>query len=692
MIRRCSSWGATCFLFVFVSGIAFADEPAKSLAKTTYTYKKVGDVQVQADVYRPAGVEPRPVVVWIHGGALIVGSRLSIPRNILELCTRKKLILVSIDYRLAPEVKLPEIAADLKDAFRWLHAEGPKLFQADTKHVVVTGGSAGGFLTMLSGAIAQPKPQALLAYWGYGDIDGPWTMAASKDHGMNTPEDTKTGLASVNQGKVWTNSDDPSVQKGRGLYYRGLRQTGAWGREVTGIDAAKQPGKLDPYCPVKLITKDYPPILMIHGTADTDVPYSCSTDMARELKKHGIVHELISIPNAEHGLRDGDPQLIAKANARALDFILQHATGKTEAAVDKQVAAQLAAIAQAGPQGAGSEAARAAQLDLSKRGVEILPELLIAMDTSNVVAANWYRIVFEQIVAREKKRPDAVWPIAFFKEYVSDASRVGRPRRLVLALLDEFEPNFSKAWYSTRLADPAFRHEAVSRALAAGNQALAAQDNELAKTEFRKAFENARDSSQVVQAADKLKALGETPDVVGHLGLVNEWWLVGPFDAPEKTGFNKIFEPESKVDLKAKYEGQGGTEIAWLRHHTDDTLAQLNLMSAISSTKEAVAYAYTELDVPEAQQAQLGCGADDNCTVWLNGQKVLAREQWLNGTRFDRFVTPIALKAGRNTLLVKVCQGPQHKDPEVSNNWSMQLRLCDNQGKGIKFKIVAPDE
>lgn len=691
MIRDCSSWGATCFLLVIMSGLAFGDEVPQPLAKTTYVYKQVGDVQVEADVYRPAGIEPRPVVVWIHGGALIVGSRTQVPRNILELCTKERLILVSIDYRLAPEVKLPEIVTDLKDAFRWLHEQGPKLFQADTGHIVVAGGSAGGFLTMLSGAIIQPKPQALVAYWGYGDIDNKWTMSASTHHGMNTPEDNKLGLAAVNQGKVLTNSDDPVVQKGRGLYYRGLRQTGAWSREVTGIDAAREPGKLDPYCPVKLITKHYPPILMIHGTADTDVPYSCSSDMARELRKHEVFHELITVPNAEHGLRDGDPQLVAIANARALQFILEHATARipsANAAVDLSVQSLLAAIAKAGPQGAGSEQARAAQVELSKRGVEILPELLVAMDTQNVVAANWYRIVYEQIVAREKQRTNVVWPIAFLKEYVSDASRTGRPRRLVLALLDGFEPNFSKDWYPTRLTDPAFRHEAVARALQAGEQALKSKDNDLAKAEFSKAFENARDSSQVVQAAEKLRSLGETPDVIGHLGLVVDWWLVGPFDAPGKTGFNKVFEPENKVDLQAKYQGQGGSEIAWIKHHSTDILGQVNLISAISTTREAVAYAYTELDVSQAVAAQLGCGADDNCTVWLNGQKVLAREQWLNGTRFDRFVTPIKLAAGRNTLLVKICQGPQHKDPEVSNNWSLQLRLCDNQGQGIKFAAM----
>ncbi|HEY2250596.1 MAG TPA: hypothetical protein VGH74_06030, partial [Planctomycetaceae bacterium] len=70
---------------------------------------------------------------------------------------------------------------------------------------------------------------------------------------------------------------------------------------------------------------------------------------------------------------------------------------------------------------------------------------------------------------------------------------------------------------------------------------------------------------------------------------------------------------------------------------------------------------------------------------------VLAREQWLNGTRFDRFITPITLVEGRNTLLVKVCQGPQHKDPEVPNNWSLQLRLCDEHGRGVAFKTAVPE-
>jgi len=212
-----------------------SDQP---LIKTTHVYKTVGDVKVEADVSRPEGAEARPVVVWIPGGPLIVGSRSQVPQPILELCTRERFVFVSLDYRLAPEVKLPEIAADVQDAFRWLHEQGPKLFGADTRRIVVTGGSAGGFLTMLSGAIVTPKPTALVAYWGYGDIDGEWTRSKSTNHGVPVPRDE--ALAAVGK-KVLTNTDDPAEGKARGGYYRHLRQTGGWSLGVTGMTRRKNP-------------------------------------------------------------------------------------------------------------------------------------------------------------------------------------------------------------------------------------------------------------------------------------------------------------------------------------------------------------------------------------------------------------------------------------------------------------------
>lgn len=116
----------------------------------------------------------------------------------------------------------------------------------------------------------------------------------------------------------------------------------------------------------------------------------------------------------------------------------------------------------------------------------------------------------------------------------------------------------------------------------------------------------------------------------------------------------------------------------------------VNLVQSLAAAKEAVGYAYAEVDAPRAMTGQLRAGADDNCTVWLNGEKVLARSQWLNGHRLDRFVAPVQFREGRNTVLVKICQGPQHKDPQVPNNWSLQLRFCDASGKGLPLRTVVP--
>lgn len=344
----------------------------------------------------------------------------------------------------------------------------------------------------------------------------------------------------------------------------------------------------------------------------------------------------------------------------------------------------LALIAGVGPRGQGTVEARQARDRLSRRGPEVLPPLLLAMDTPDPVAANWYRTIYEDIVARELASQSPAWPLEFLKEYIRDTRRKGRPRRLVLGLLERLEPGFTAQWLPERLEDPEFRYEAVALTLATGERALRENKDVEARNAYRKAFDAARDSAQVTSAAAKLKSLGEPADPVKHLGLVTQWWMIGPFDAPQKTGFAAVFEPERRVDLTARYRGQAG-EIVWKQHRETSPLGQVDLNAVLGTTREAVGYAWTELEVPRDQAAQLRCGADDNCSVWLNGEKVFAREQWLNGTRFDRFIAPIRLNAGRNTLLVKVCQGPQHKDPEVPNNWSLQLRLCDDDGRGIEF-------
>lgn len=119
MNTRCSAVLSLFFVVLSTAASQAADE--SPWTQETVVYKTVGPTEIQADVYRRGGTQPRPAIVWIHGGALIMGDRHSVPKDLIELAKANNYVLVSLDYRLAPEVKLSEIIADVKDAFAWLH-------------------------------------------------------------------------------------------------------------------------------------------------------------------------------------------------------------------------------------------------------------------------------------------------------------------------------------------------------------------------------------------------------------------------------------------------------------------------------------------------------------------------------------------------------------------------------------------
>ena len=130
-----------------------------------------------------------------------------------------------------------------------------------------------------------------------------------------------------------------------------------------------------------------------------------------------------------------------------------------------EIADDLSAVARTGPGGRGSVAARKATDRLSRNGLELLPRLLEAMDTDNIVAANWYRTVYERITRRELARdPVPDFPVSLLKTYVANPKRQGRVRRLVLDLVERLEPGTTDSLIPRLLSDPEFRDDAVAAA------------------------------------------------------------------------------------------------------------------------------------------------------------------------------------------------------------------------------------
>jgi hypothetical protein len=263
-------------------------------------------------------------------------------------------------------------------------------------------------------------------------------------------------------------------------------------------------------------------------------------------------------------------------------------------------------------------------------------------------------------------------------------------RRLALDVLTKLDPAAPATLIPPLLDDPEFRRDAVAAALAAGDRAVKEQDEAAALTALGRAFDAAREVDQVRAAATKLKSLGREVSIVEHLGFVVDWSVVGPFNGPEYKTFATVFPPEREIKLDATYNAQAG-KVSWRSHRTLDEFGTVDLVKAVAATDDAAAYAFTFIESPTARDAEIRCGADDNIQVWLNGKRVFAKEEWQNGTRLDRFIAPVQLRAGANDLLVKVCQGPKYRDPGMANPWSLQLRICDSSGRGIRFTTTSRD-
>ena len=270
------------------------------IATTTFTYKTVDGLPVKLDLHRADDDARRPVVVWIHGGALIVGHRAGIDRRAKDLLLDAGYAIVSIDYRLAPETKLPDIISDVEDAFSWLQRHGRQRLNVDVGKVAVIGGSAGGYLTLTAGYRARPRPTVLVSFFGYGDLIGDWYSQPSKHPRHHIIKTTEAVARSQVGGKPISDARDRPGNGGG--FYQYCRQHGIWPLEVSGWDPHTQAEKFHPFMPVKNVTEDYPPALLIHGTDDTDVPYEQSVMMVDQFKRHGVEHELITIHGGEHGL------------------------------------------------------------------------------------------------------------------------------------------------------------------------------------------------------------------------------------------------------------------------------------------------------------------------------------------------------------------------------------------------------
>ncbi len=353
------------------------------------------------------------------------------------------------------------------------------------------------------------------------------------------------------------------------------------------------------------------------------------------------------------------------------------------AAESTSTAALLGALRDVDRDGKGHRAATAAWAELTARSTaDDLPTILSALDGAGPLAANWLRSAADAVAERSLEKEGRL-PTAGLQQFLNDKRHDGRARRMAFEWIARADPAARERLVPQMLEDPSLelRREAVARVLDAAAKALDDKQNDQAIAIYGRALVAARDLDQVKIVTEALDKLGRPVDLSRHFGFLQDWQLIGPFDNRAGKGFDVAYPPEKEVDLAEMFVGQDGKMIAWQAEHTDDAYGQVDLNKALGKFKGAVAYAVAAFQSDRAGPAELRLGTEAANKVWLNGQLLsTANVYHANGT-MDQYVGRGQLKAGKNLILLKICQNEQTED--WAQDWKFQLRVCDASGQAI---------
>jgi acetyl esterase len=111
-----------------------------------------GEIPIR--VYRPKGDGPFPILLFFHGGGFTIGSIESHDPVARQLGAQAEAVVVSVDYRLAPEAKFPAAVEDCFAATEWVAANADAI-GGDASRIAVCGDSAGGNLATVAAILAR---------------------------------------------------------------------------------------------------------------------------------------------------------------------------------------------------------------------------------------------------------------------------------------------------------------------------------------------------------------------------------------------------------------------------------------------------------------------------------------------------------------------------------------------------------
>ena len=161
----------------------------------------------------------------------------------------------------------------------------------------------------------------------------------------------------------------------------------------------------------------------------------------------------------------------------------------------------------------------------------------------------------------------------------------------------------------------------------------------------------------------------------------DSWIVLGPFDNRMGNGCKKSYINEELTEFNTDkvYEGKYD-KIQWRNGKDEIFNGYVHLGKDVDW---AVGYAYTTVISPKDQVVQFRFDSDDQGKVWFNGKAIFQHTETFTA-QIDDYKFPVFLKAGKNSILVKVC--------EETGGWGFYFRITDKMGNPIPDLVIEPSK
>jgi acetyl esterase/lipase len=229
-------------------------------------YQGANNQSLKLDVWYQHDVKtPSPTLVYIHGGGWIFGTKESSVLQFLPFL-EKGWTVVNVEYRMASSSLAPAAVEDTRCALRWIYRNAQQ-WHFDTSKIVLTGHSAGGHLSLITGMLPAGTGLDNQCY-GQEKLN---VAAIINWYGISDVNDLIKGPNLKNYAVMWMGSQPNAEEIARRV------------------------------SPLTYVREGLPPILTIHGDSDPVVPYSQATRLHEALDKAKVPNQLLTIKGGGHG-------------------------------------------------------------------------------------------------------------------------------------------------------------------------------------------------------------------------------------------------------------------------------------------------------------------------------------------------------------------------------------------------------